>query len=61
MVAILILTVLFTDKAFSFYLDPGTGSYLTQIIIASALSLMFYLKNITNLVKGTIQKFKSKH
>jgi len=53
---IIIFLILFTNKGFSFYIDPGTGSYLTQILIASALSILFYLKNIKNYIKGKFRK-----
>ena len=28
------------------YLDPGAGSYLVQVIIAAALGIAFFFKNI---------------
>ena len=28
------------------YLDPGSGSYLIQVIIAAILGALFYFKNI---------------
>jgi hypothetical protein len=61
MLPIIILTVLFTNKAFSFYLDPGTGSYLTQIILASALSLIFYMKHIKDYLKESFHHNRAKH
>jgi hypothetical protein len=33
------------------YIDPGSGSYLVQIIIAAALGVAFFFKNIVILVK----------
>jgi hypothetical protein len=27
------------------YLDPGSGSYLVQVIIAAVLGVLFYFKN----------------
>ena len=53
---IIILFILFTSKAFSFYIDPGTGSYLTQVLIASALSILFFLKKIKNYIKEKFRK-----
>ncbi|WP_169749163.1 hypothetical protein [Flavihumibacter petaseus] len=31
---------------FLLYIDPGSGSYLVQMIIAAILGAMFYFKNI---------------
>jgi hypothetical protein len=28
------------------YVDPGSGSYLIQVIIAAILGILFYFKNI---------------
>ena len=61
MLPIIILIILFTENAFSFYIDPGTSSYLTQIIIAAAFSVMFYFKHIKNIIKNSIQKNKLLH
>jgi hypothetical protein len=33
------------------YIDPGAGSYLVQIIIAAALGVAFFFKNIVIVVK----------
>ena len=34
-----------TGSAIFLYVDPGSGSYLVQVIIAAILGAMFYLKN----------------
>jgi TRAP-type uncharacterized transport system fused permease subunit len=34
------------------YVDPGSGSYLVQIIIAAILGAMFYFKNLWWRVKA---------
>jgi hypothetical protein len=34
------------------YLDPGSGSYLLQVIIAAVLGVMFYFKTAWNWVKS---------
>ena len=36
---------------YTLYIDPGSGSYLVQIIIAAALGVAFFFKNIVFLVK----------
>jgi hypothetical protein len=54
------LLVFFNEQAYSFYLDPGTSSYLTQIIVAAAFSGIFYLKNIKNYIKNVLHRSKNK-
>jgi len=34
------------------YIDPGSGSYLVQVIIAGALGVAFFFKNIKNYIKA---------
>ncbi len=34
------------------YLDPGTGSYLVQAIVAGALGVVFFFKNIISYIRG---------
>ncbi len=34
------------------YIDPGSGSYLLQAIIAAALGVAFYFKNLKNYIKS---------
>ena len=31
---------------FLLYIDPGSGSYLVQVIVAAALGVVFFFKNI---------------
>lgn len=38
------------------YLDPGTGSYILQILIAAALVSVFYFKQIFAFVKKFVAK-----
>jgi hypothetical protein len=38
------------------YIDPGSGSYLVQAIIAALLGAMFYLKTIWWRVKSFFSK-----
>lgn len=42
-VMIVILFIVSSDEAYA-YLDPGTGSYMLQIIIAGIVSVLFSLK-----------------
>lgn len=34
------------------YIDPGSGSYLAQIIAAAALGVAFFFRNIKNYIKA---------
>ena len=48
------------------YIDPGTGSYLLQIILAALFGLMFALKVFWTKIKDALTRmrmllFKSKH
>ena len=38
------------------YVDPGSGSYLVQIIIAGVLGALFYFKNIWWKIKAFFSK-----
>ncbi len=40
------------------YLDPGSGSYLIQVIIAAALGALFYFKSTWNWIKSFFSKPK---
>ena len=45
-------------KIFLLYIDPGSGSYLIQVIIAAILGALFYFKNLLWKIKAFF--FKSK-
>ena len=40
------------------YVDPGSGSYLVQVIAAAALGILFFFKNIKLYIKSFF--FRSK-
>ncbi len=40
------------------YIDPGSGSYLVQMIIAGVLAGLFYFKNLWLRVKAFFSKGK---
>ena len=40
------------------YLDPGSGSYLIQVIIAAVLGVIFYFKTGWNWIKSFFRKPK---
>jgi hypothetical protein len=44
--------------AFLLYIDPGSGSYLVQIIAAAALSVAFFFKNIKMYIRSFFLRFK---
>jgi len=43
------------------YIDPGSGSYLVQVIIAAVLGVLFYFKNAWLWIKSFFIKTKSKN
>ncbi len=42
------------------YIDPGSGSYLVQVIIAAVLGVLFYFKNTWLWIKSFFTKPASK-
>ncbi len=40
------------------YIDPGSGSYLVQMIIAGVLAALFYFKNLWFKIKSFFTKKK---
>ncbi len=43
---------------FLLYVDPGSGSYLVQVIIAAVLGIVFFFKNIKLYIRSFF--FRSK-
>jgi len=43
---------------FFLYVDPGSGSYIVQMIIAGVLGFLFYFKNIWYKVRSFFSKKK---
>jgi len=54
-----VLILCFPRFAFS-YIDPGTGSYVFQIIIAAFVAVSFMVKIYWNKIKGFIGRLFSK-
>jgi len=56
--------VMFPPRTYA-YLDPGTGSYVLQVLLAAflagALTLKMYWKRIRVFVKGLFSKEKKHH
>jgi hypothetical protein len=42
------------------YIDPGSGSYLVQVIVAAVLGALFYFKNIWFRIRAFFSKDKKK-
>tara|TARA_X000000368_G_C22752832_1_gene589172 strand:+ start:470 stop:637 length:168 start_codon:yes stop_codon:yes gene_type:complete len=40
------------------YLDPGTGSYLYQVLIAAGITVGIYFKNLKFVISSWIEKGK---
>lgn len=38
-------------NSFLLYIDPGSGSYLIQVLVAAVLGIAFFFKNIVLYVK----------
>jgi hypothetical protein len=34
------------------YIDPGSGSYLVQVIVAAVVGIGFFFKNIKNYIRS---------
>jgi len=56
----LVLLLLSTNLLHAQYLDPGTGSYILQILLAALLASLFYIKQIIAFLKGYYKKRFSK-
>lgn len=63
-IAVLLLSVVFIRTAHA-YLDPGTGSYIVQIIIATMIGSSFAIKlvwkNISTFLKGMFSKKRDEY
>ena len=53
---IFLLLVTFTINSYA-YVDPGTGAFLVQSIIALVVSVAFYLRNPSQIIKYIKEKF----
>ena len=40
------------------YIDPGSGSYLVQVIVAAALGVAFFFRNIKNSIRAFFTRNK---
>ena len=46
---------------FLLYIDPGSGSYLVQMILAAVLGVSMFFKNIKLYVKHFFSRFSKKN
>jgi hypothetical protein len=44
--------------SFLLYIDPGSGSYLVQVLAAAALGVVFFFKNIKAYIKAFFTRSK---
>ena len=56
----LLLAHLFRPQQVFAYIDPGSGSYVLQILFATAIGLFFSLKTILKKIGNLVNKFKKK-
>jgi len=42
------------------YIDPGSGSYLVQVIVAGALGVVFFFRNIKTYIKSIFTRSHKK-
>ncbi len=42
------------------YIDPGSGSYLVQVIVAAVLGVAFFFRNIWNYIKSIFYRPRKK-
>ena len=65
MISLIIVFVFIFVKPASAYLDPGTGSYIFQIIVASILAGGYFfkdkVKSVIGLISGFFKKITSRH
>jgi ATP-dependent Zn protease len=47
-------------QAWLLYIDPGSGSYLVQVIVAAALGVAFFFRNIKNSIKAFFTRHSKK-
>jgi hypothetical protein len=45
-------------QSFLLYIDPGSGSYLVQVIGAAALGVVFFFKNIKLYILSLFKRSK---
>lgn len=56
----LALLLLLFPKSAHAYLDPGTGSYLIQVFVATFFGSLFFAKSIFRKVSDIVNRYRSK-
>lgn len=56
LISVILLSCIFSSKAYC-YLDPGTGSFIFQVLITALLSVIFAIKVFWNRIKLFVSKF----
>tara|TARA_Y100000590_G_scaffold120403_2_gene137867 strand:- start:1590 stop:1763 length:174 start_codon:yes stop_codon:yes gene_type:complete len=51
--------MVFISESFN-YLDPGTGSYLYQVLIAAGVTIGVYFRNLKLFFSNLIQNIKNR-
>lgn len=46
--------------SFFLYIDPGSGSYLVQVLVAAALGVAFFFRNIKMYIRAFFSRFLKK-
>jgi hypothetical protein len=59
MIAMMILILLFFPKTAFAYLDPGSGSFIFQILLAGLLGILFAIKLYWSKIKNQVNKLFS--
>ena len=57
----LLLALLLMPQAAEAYLDPGTGSFVIQVVLASLLGALFTLKSYWRVVKHNVGRLFGRH
>lgn len=57
---VVVLLLLFFSENAHAYLDPGTGSYLLQLLIAGLLGALFVIKMFFFRIKETLKRLFSR-
>ena len=55
-IAVALSLIIISSKGAQAYIDPGTGSYVLQIVIASVLAAGFVIKATWRNIKGAVAK-----
>ena len=60
-VAAVVALLLIATGSANAYVDPGTGSYLLQVLVASLLASLFVIKGFWRNIRSAIGKLVGRH